>query len=170
MGHIVDVKIDVLIVINILCRVRKKNMFCHDVLVIRSGELYFGVLYPRCYTTREINTKIILWWAHKQSGTPAHTLFSMYPSWLFHWYWGSDDTATTILITTKLRWISYGTTVCTSQIDGLVQGCRFSSALAMGILQSYTKPSKYWNQFCISTHGGLVALFADIDLDQHWLQ
>ena len=40
-----------------------------------SNECYFGVYFPRCCATREINTKITLSWAHKQFATRVHTLF-----------------------------------------------------------------------------------------------
>ena len=42
---------------------------------MRSRECYFGVYFPRCCATREINTKITLEWAHKQFVTRVHTLF-----------------------------------------------------------------------------------------------
>ena len=48
---------------------------------MRSLECYFGVCFPRCLATREINTKITLSWAHKQFATRIHTLFYMYISW-----------------------------------------------------------------------------------------
>ena len=46
---------------------------------MRSLECYFGVYFPRCCATREINTKITLSWAHKQFVTRVHILFYMYP-------------------------------------------------------------------------------------------
>ena len=46
---------------------------------MRSLECYFGVYFPRCCATQEINTKITLSWAHKQFATRVHTLF--YISW-----------------------------------------------------------------------------------------
>ena len=45
---------------------------------MRSPECYFGVYFPRCCATREINTKITLEWAHKQFATRVHTLFYMF--------------------------------------------------------------------------------------------
>ena len=45
---------------------------------MRSLECYFGVYFPRCCATREINTKITRSWAHKQFATRVHTLFSIY--------------------------------------------------------------------------------------------
>ena len=44
---------------------------------MHSLECYFGVYFPRCCATREINTKITLLWAHKQFATRVHTLFYM---------------------------------------------------------------------------------------------
>ena len=41
-------------------------------------ECYFGVYFPRCCATREINTKITLSWVHKQFATRVHTLISIY--------------------------------------------------------------------------------------------
>ena len=46
---------------------------------MRSLECYFGVYFPCCCATREINTKITLSWVHKQFATRVHTLFSIYP-------------------------------------------------------------------------------------------
>ena len=50
-------------------------MYSCDELFMRSLECYFGVYFPRCCATREINTKITLSWAHKQFTTRVHTLF-----------------------------------------------------------------------------------------------
>ena len=44
---------------------------------LRSLECYFGIFFPRCFATREINTKITLSWALKQFVTRVHTLFSI---------------------------------------------------------------------------------------------
>ena len=44
---------------------------------MRSLECYFGIYFPRCFATREINTKTTLSWALKQFGTRVHTLFSV---------------------------------------------------------------------------------------------
>ena len=38
---------------------------------------YFGVYFPRCFATREINTKITLSWLLNQFVTRVHTLFSI---------------------------------------------------------------------------------------------
>ena len=54
-------------------------MYSRDELFLRSPERYFGVYFPRCFATREINTKITLSWALKQFVTRVHTLFSIYP-------------------------------------------------------------------------------------------
>ena len=43
-----------------------------------SLECYFGVYFPRCCATGEINTIITLSWAHKQFATRVHTLFYIY--------------------------------------------------------------------------------------------
>ena len=62
-----------------LCRVRNKIMYVlDDELFLRSLECYFCVYFPRCFATREINTKITLSWALKQVATRVHILFSMY--------------------------------------------------------------------------------------------
>ena len=45
---------------------------------IVSLECYFGVYFPRCFATREMNTKITLSSALKQFVTWVHTLFSIY--------------------------------------------------------------------------------------------
>ena len=45
---------------------------------MHSLECYFGVYFPRCCATREINTKITLSWAHKQFATRVHALFYIY--------------------------------------------------------------------------------------------
>ena len=39
---------------------------------------YFGVYFYRCFATREINTKITLWWVLKQFVKRVHTLFSIF--------------------------------------------------------------------------------------------
>ena len=58
---------------------------------MRSLECYFGVYFPRCCATREINTKTTLSWAHKQFATRVHTLLSIYlnnvshNTLFFHW-------------------------------------------------------------------------------------
>ena len=50
-------------------------MYSRGELFRRSLECYFGVYFPSCAATREINTKITLEWAHKQFVTRVHTLF-----------------------------------------------------------------------------------------------
>ena len=62
-------------------------MHSSDKLFLRSLECYFCIYFPRCSATREINTKITLSWALKQSVTPVHTLFSIYASWIQHLIW-----------------------------------------------------------------------------------
>ena len=55
-----------------------------------SLEFYFGVYFPRCCATREMNTKITIPWAHKQFAMRVHTLF--YISTLFLQIWNVDMT------------------------------------------------------------------------------
>ena len=50
-------------------------MYSSGELFMSSREGYFGVYFPSCAATREINTKITLEWAHKQFVTRVHTLF-----------------------------------------------------------------------------------------------
>ena len=50
-------------------------MYSRGQLFMRSLECYFGVYFPSCAATREINTKITLEWAYKQFATRVHTLF-----------------------------------------------------------------------------------------------
>ena len=49
-------------------------MYSSDELFQRSREGYFGVYFPSCEATREINTKITHEWAQKQFVTRVHTL------------------------------------------------------------------------------------------------
>ena len=58
---------------------------------MRSLECYFGVYFPCCCATREINTKITLSWAPKQFSTRVHTLFYIYILGLFSWHQGKKD-------------------------------------------------------------------------------
>ena len=53
-------------------------MSSRDELFLCSLECYFGVYFPRCFATREINTKITVSWPLKQFVTRVHTLFSMH--------------------------------------------------------------------------------------------
>ena len=55
-------------------------MYSRDELFLRSLECYFGIYFPRCFATREINTKITFSWALKQFANRMHTLFSIFPS------------------------------------------------------------------------------------------
>ena len=52
-------------------------MYPRDELFLRSLECYFGVHFPCCFATQEINTKTTLSWALKQFVTRAHTSFTM---------------------------------------------------------------------------------------------
>ena len=54
---------------------RTKCLFSSDELCERSREGYFGVYFPSCDATREINTKITHDWAQKQLVTRVHALF-----------------------------------------------------------------------------------------------
>ena len=56
-------------------------MHSRDEPFLRSFECYFGIYFPRCFATREINTKITLSWALKRFVTRVHTLFSIYLCW-----------------------------------------------------------------------------------------
>ena len=56
-------------------------MYSRHELFLRSLECYFGIYFPRCFATRERNTKITLSWALKQFVTWVHTLFSIFLSW-----------------------------------------------------------------------------------------
>ena len=51
------------------------NSYSSDELFLRSRDGYFGVYFPSCEATREINTKITLEWMHKQFVTWVYTLF-----------------------------------------------------------------------------------------------
>ena len=53
----------------------RKTIYVRGELFMRSREGYFGVYFPSCAATREINTKITLEWVHKQFVTRVHTLF-----------------------------------------------------------------------------------------------
>ena len=46
-------------------------------LFLRSLQCYFGIYFPRCFATREINTKITLSRALKLFATRVHTLISI---------------------------------------------------------------------------------------------
>ena len=50
-------------------------MYSRDKLFMHSLECYFGVYFPCCCATQEINTKITPLWAHKQFVTWLHTSF-----------------------------------------------------------------------------------------------
>ena len=65
-----------------LCRVRNKIMYVLSWrTVFALTQCYFGIYFPRCFATREINTNITLSWALKQFVTRVHTLFSMSLRW-----------------------------------------------------------------------------------------
>ena len=50
-------------------------MYSSDKLFQRSREGHFGVYFPSCEATRQINTKITLEWAQKQFVMRVHTSF-----------------------------------------------------------------------------------------------
>ena len=52
-------------------------MYSRDKPLRRSLECYFGICFPRCFATQEINTQITLWWVLKWFVTWVHTLFSI---------------------------------------------------------------------------------------------
>ena len=90
-------------------------------LCAHSGVI-FGVCSPRCCATREMITKIILSWPHKQFATGTHTLFYMYSL-------DSDNTATSKQIHMICLYITECTYSCllmtereirSSTIDGQV--------------------------------------------------
>ena len=54
------------------------NVYACDELFMHSLECYFGIYFPCCSTTQEINTKITLKWVHKQFAIQVHTLL-LYP-------------------------------------------------------------------------------------------
>ena len=60
---------------NTLYMSKYRIMYVLAWLFMRSREGYFGVYFPSCVATREINTKITIEWAHKQFATRVHTLF-----------------------------------------------------------------------------------------------
>ena len=53
-------------------------MYSRGELFLRSLECYLDDYFPRCFATREINTKITLSWALKQFVARAHTSSSIY--------------------------------------------------------------------------------------------
>ena len=59
------------------CRI-KQCMYSRHEPFLRSLECYFGIYFPRCFATQDINTKITLSWALKRFVTRVHTLFSMH--------------------------------------------------------------------------------------------
>ena len=51
------------------------NMYSRGELFMRSRKCCFGVYFPSCTATGEINTEITLEWAHKQFVTWVHTSY-----------------------------------------------------------------------------------------------
>ena len=67
---------DVLYIWNVMNKIDSEScMYSSDELFQRSREGHFGVYFPSCEATREINTKITLEWAQKQFVTRVHALF-----------------------------------------------------------------------------------------------
>ena len=64
--------------LNIIIHMIASQLYSCDKLFLHTLECYFGVYFPRCFATREINTKITLLWALKQLITRVHTSFSIY--------------------------------------------------------------------------------------------
>ena len=50
-------------------------MYLNDGVFQHSQVGYFGVYFPSCEATREINTKMTLEWAQKHFVARVHTLF-----------------------------------------------------------------------------------------------
>ena len=71
----------------------KPCMYWCDELLMRLLKCYFGIYFPRCCETREINNKITLSWAHKQFTTWPGTLSS-----LRKWLWSSSIYGTDVKI------------------------------------------------------------------------
>ena len=78
-----------------------------------SLECYLGIYLPRCFATREINTKITLSWALKWFVTRVHTLFSIYTT-VTRCYHGEYATSSWKVQSSKGRsqqWLDNGLTV-----------------------------------------------------------
>ena len=67
-----------------LCCVRNKLMYVLSWWTVSVlTQVFFGIYFPHCFATWEINTKITLLWALKQFITRVDTLFTI---WLYHQY------------------------------------------------------------------------------------
>ena len=53
-------------------------MYSHDELLVHSLNCNFGFDFPNCEAMREINTKIIVSWVHKQFNNQGHILLYIY--------------------------------------------------------------------------------------------
>ena len=42
------------------------DKYCHDELFMHTLKSYFGVYFPHCFATNDINNKTTLSWVHKQ--------------------------------------------------------------------------------------------------------
>ena len=56
-------------------------------LFMHSQEDFFGVYFPSCFATRQINSKITIKWAHKQFVTTVHSLFYSCMTWWKNKLW-----------------------------------------------------------------------------------
>ena len=76
----------------LLCHVSNKLMYvlAWRTVFCAQSSVIFGVYFPRCFTTQEINTKINLSWALKQFVTRVHTLFTLSSVILPTWYARKD--------------------------------------------------------------------------------
>ena len=84
-------------------------MHSRDDLFMRSLKCHFGVYFPRCFATQEINTKITLSWAHNSPHEYIH--YAIYvlceiSKWLGNW---QTSRGVTIRLAT-IRYISRYTT------------------------------------------------------------
>ena len=100
-------------------------MYSRDELFLHSLECYFGVYFPRCFTTWEINTKITLSWALKQFITRVHTLFSIYMTIYLNLRWKVGGTKCSLCVLCEPAGLfDY------FHIDGLLQARHNSRGLA----------------------------------------
>ena len=108
--------------INSLCHVRNKIMYVLLWQTVSAlSPVLFWCLFPSLFRNSGNKHQITLSWVHKQSSMRVHTLFFIY---------GYIPLA----IPTSDWQLS-------SHIDGLVQDCSNSNALAMELLKSCTEPS-----------------------------
>ena len=70
-----------------------------------SRECCFGVYFPRCETTMEINTEITLDWAHEHFATAVHTLFYFLHDMMNLWLTIQNDSHTSIARLTRFVYV-----------------------------------------------------------------